>query len=386
MKKINLLYLILMCFIISHKIHAQSANAVKTGLIPAGQTVCVYQDSIRSETVFEIQNTGSAKLRFNLSETHGDTGNSNMQTITLTGGERKIVHVTEFDYTEVKQHLNITNLSTEFTGGYVLATPPYGIFEPCKKTTPDISNRSSGSNAGVVPITLSQETNSSWEYKPYIIYPCPIETKVGIGTYAPRSILDVARGHITVSNPGNRWTNANWGRALETPMGYVWKTTNSNSINGNYLGFGITNTGWYWAASPGNDNSNNIFYPMHLGFDAANNYYLNLCGDILAKKVKVQTGWCDYVFEKNYKLLSLMELKTYIEKNKHLPNIPSAKEVEEKGIDVGEMQRLQMEKIEETYLHLVNLYEDIAGFKKDHAELRNENTELKKRIKALESK
>jgi hypothetical protein len=82
---------------------------------------------------------------------------------------------------------------------------------------------------------------------------------------------------------------------------------------------------------------------------------LTVNGTIYGKEVKVDLSvpGPDYVFEKDYSLTSLDELKSYIEANKHLPEVPSAKEMEQNGINVGEMEMLLLKKIEELTLHLI---------------------------------
>ena len=87
-------------------------------------------------------------------------------------------------------------------------------------------------------------------------------------------------------------------------------------------------------------------------------YKLEVCGTIRAKEVRVETGWCDYVFEKNYKLKSIDELEKYINENKHLPGIAPASEVEKEGLKVGEMNKAMMEKIEELTLYVIKLSKD----------------------------
>jgi hypothetical protein len=64
-------------------------------------------------------------------------------------------------------------------------------------------------------------------------------------------------------------------------------------------------------------------------------------------------SWADYVFEKEYQLLSLKEVEAYIQINKHLPGVPSAKEVETNGLDVGNNQAILLKKIEELTLYLI---------------------------------
>jgi hypothetical protein len=77
-------------------------------------------------------------------------------------------------------------------------------------------------------------------------------------------------------------------------------------------------------------------------------------GTIHTREVKVDlTGWPDYVFEKDYKLMSLEETKAYIDANKHLPEVPSAKEMEKNGVNLGEMNLLLLKKVEELTLYSI---------------------------------
>ncbi len=88
-------------------------------------------------------------------------------------------------------------------------------------------------------------------------------------------------------------------------------------------------------------------------------------GNIRAKEVKVEaTGWPDFVFQKDYKIISLADLARYINKNKHLPGIPSAEDVEKNGIELGEMNKLLLKKIEELTLHMINQQKEIDELKK----------------------
>jgi hypothetical protein len=92
-------------------------------------------------------------------------------------------------------------------------------------------------------------------------------------------------------------------------------------------------------------------------------YKLSVNGTIQAKEVRVETGWADYVFEKDYHLRPLAEVAKYIEQHKHLPGVASAKEVQENGLAVGEMQTKMMEKIEELTLYVIDLQKQIAQLK-----------------------
>lgn len=84
-----------------------------------------------------------------------------------------------------------------------------------------------------------------------------------------------------------------------------------------------------------------------------------------AREIKVDLEqWPDYVFEKNYVLMPLSEVEEYINENGHLPNVPSAEEVEKEGQNLGEMNKILMEKVEELTLHLIRQQKEIEELKK----------------------
>lgn len=83
---------------------------------------------------------------------------------------------------------------------------------------------------------------------------------------------------------------------------------------------------------------------------------LSVNGKINAKEVQVTaTGWPDYVFEANYSLMTLHDLELFISENQHLPEIPSAEEVEERGISMADMDARLLKKIEELTLYVIEL-------------------------------
>jgi hypothetical protein len=92
-------------------------------------------------------------------------------------------------------------------------------------------------------------------------------------------------------------------------------------------------------------------------------YMLAVNGKIRSTELVVETGWADYVFDKNYDLRPLNEVEKFIQQNKHLPNIPSAAEIEKNGLPVGDMQKRMMEKIEELTLYVIELKKEIDHLK-----------------------
>ena len=94
-------------------------------------------------------------------------------------------------------------------------------------------------------------------------------------------------------------------------------------------------------------------------------YKLSVSGTIQTKEVRVETGWADFVFDKGYQLKPLPEVEAFIHINKHLENIPSAKEIQDNGLAVGEVQTKMMQKIEELTLYVIELQKQINELKKN---------------------
>lgn len=87
-------------------------------------------------------------------------------------------------------------------------------------------------------------------------------------------------------------------------------------------------------------------------------YKLAVGGKIIAEELKVKlqsAGWPDYVFSKNYVLPTLNEVEKQIKEKGHLKNVPPATEIAANGLEVGEMVRIQQEKIEELTLYIIEL-------------------------------
>jgi len=77
-------------------------------------------------------------------------------------------------------------------------------------------------------------------------------------------------------------------------------------------------------------------------------------GTLRATKMNVDAKWwADFVFDADYELKSLAEVEAFIVENKHLPDVPSEEEVLANGLDLGEMQAIQQQKIEELTLYII---------------------------------
>lgn len=100
--------------------------------------------------------------------------------------------------------------------------------------------------------------------------------------------------------------------------------------------------------------------------DIPNGYKLAVDGKIIATELKIQLKnlWPpDYVFESNYHLMSIPELKEFIEKNKRLPEIPSADEMLKNGVNTAELMMGLLKKLEEITLYVIQQQAEIEALK-----------------------
>ncbi|MBI2280947.1 MAG: hypothetical protein HYU68_09710 [Bacteroidetes bacterium] len=121
-----------------------------------------------------------------------------------------------------------------------------------------------------------------------------------------------------------------------------------------------------------NPGSQSAFYSLKIQqssndltmFAVDNDGTTHINATLKAKEIFVQTNvWADYVFKKDYQLMSLYELENYIQKNNHLPKIPSQEKMIDGGVNVSEMNILMMEKIEELTLYVIQLKKEIDALK-----------------------
>lgn len=110
-----------------------------------------------------------------------------------------------------------------------------------------------------------------------------------------------------------------------------------------------------------------------------NSYKLYVASGILTEEVRVRAmPWPDYVFQKDYPLLSLEDTEEFIQENGHLPNTPTASSIEAGGLPLSETTVNQQEKIEEIYLHLIEMNKKVKA-------LERENETLRSKIESLEN-
>lgn len=125
-----------------------------------------------------------------------------------------------------------------------------------------------------------------------------------------------------------------------------------------------------------------------VGTAESRGYKLSINGSIRTKEIKVEiSNWPDYVFNSDYTLLPLTELKKYISQNNHLPDLPSANDVAaENGINMGEIVKVQIKKIEELTLYLIEKDKQFDDLCKDNLKQQKQIEELIHQLSLLKKK
>lgn len=178
---------------------------------------------------------------------------------------------------------------------------------------------------------------------------------------------------------GANSTHATFSGSFSGPQGILIKRSGGASIRvlANYSSFGtgLESSSALRFSVNGNSLTNpSVFIKTNgnVGVGTTNpDELLTVKGKIHSEEVIVDLNvpGPDYVFEEDYKLPSLAELEAFIKTNKHLPEVPSAKEIEEEGIALGEMNMLLLKKIEEMTLYMIHAQKEIKSLKAANAVL-----------------
>ncbi len=196
----------------------------------------------------------------------------------------------------------------------------------------------------------------------------------GIKSFAPGNFSDIPGVY------GQNDVDDYYGVGVKGVGGYIGVNGQCNQSGGAYY-YGVSGTatgtnaginfGVYGAASGGATNyagyfDGDSYVSGNMGIgtsDYATGYKLSVNGKIAAEEILVDLAgsWPDYVFQDDYKLPSLNELKTSIKKEGHLPGMPSAAEVKDNGVLLGDMNKMLLEKVEQLTLYIINQDERIKA-------------------------
>jgi len=275
-------------------------------------------------------------------------------------------------------------MSGPVIGPGFVQTGSYRDFAPSGTITSDGNNNFNG---GAIGRTFNSITGlTAGQHLTVDLGTAILVSYVSFGTHWASDPRFIPNGYaIDYSNDNSTWTN------LVTVTG----NTNLNPTHGTYIsarfwrltaitaqsgypnmqitGLRIIGAGYgaaaenYWNSAYGSDGVFTMA-PVSIGSteDLPTGYLLGVNGGVLATKVRVSTlaNWPDYVFGKSYHLKPLSSVKSYIDFNHRLPDMPSEREVAEKGIDLGEMNKALTKKVEELTLYMIELQRQVDQLKR----------------------
>ena len=192
------------------------------------------------------------------------------------------------------------------------------------------------------------------------------DANVGIGTTTPVAKLNIIGGadvSLTTNGFAQFGTTASWNLILDDNEIMARNNGAGNDLfiqndAGNILMCG--------------NEQGKVGIGLTAGTSIPTGYLFAVDGKIIAEEMRIQNSanWPDYVFDSQYELMPIDALKASIETHKHLPKIPSAAQVQEEGILLGDMQKKMMEKIEELTLYIIDLHDANRKLREEVDELR----------------
>jgi hypothetical protein len=324
------------------------------GVVPGLSTKNVISGGLTDQDGLTITNTGTVPLRFCMNNSAIASCVGLPAGILADPGKTINVTVPQLGGVSAGAYLNVSNQSLE-AGSYVVV-----------KAAPVPNNCLSADPTAWQNIFVQPSGNK--------LFLCPIYTNVGIGIFNPIATLDVAgtqrlsgdfthvgdynlagsllhtgnvnhQGNATITGTTDHSGNFNIHdgtlklSALANPTKIVLNSTGSNKKS--QISFQQNNSElWTIGTDHIPDNTSSFFiYNSSTGIPffisptgkvgigtttPSNDYALSVNGHVRAKKVVIETSWSDFVFEKDYKLMSLAELEQFILEHKHLPHIPPA--------------------------------------------------------------
>ncbi|MBO9658294.1 MAG: TMF family protein [Chitinophagaceae bacterium] len=274
--------------------------------------------------------------------------------------------------TDPKSHLQI--------GSYSRFTNAMGNTYISRGWYYDGNNRSSTTDPSMIGLQnngilffANEGGTANQVYTPSVRMMIKSNGNIGIGTEAPDEKMVLQGGNLKIFSGGPEGSRLIWGGGTNGLQEYRARVGEDGSLE--------------FFPSEGNAVALTLTQDRNIGIGTKNTrgYKLAVAGNMIVEKIKVKTyaNWPDYVFDSSYALPSLKEIEAFIGKNKHLPGIPSAKNIREEGLDIADNQAALLQKIEELTLHLISQDKEKSEQRKKIDKQQEEIDQLKKQLTAI---
>jgi len=288
--------------------------------------------------------------------------------------------------TEIQGDLKISNVSGASDGYVLLVNEDGKVVKMSINTLSEVIRDKE---------TCDEYTgDAKWVFDNNIIHTCPSDSKVGIGTSSPAHTFEVngnskIETNLSVGETLSVNTQGHFGQLIPNEFYKLQINSIDGDVNDSGVLINLESSQLKRAITVSNDNTDrfslfsNGTMVSQLGEDAWNAfeimnsdgeyiYKIGHTGHVTCTKLMVRNigEFPDYVFEQNYELMSLLDLEDYINRYKHLPNMPSSSEVKKNGADIGEINRILVEKAEEQTLHLIEHEKKINSLQKEIEQLK----------------
>jgi hypothetical protein len=203
---------------------------------------------------------------------------------------------------------------------------------------------------------------------------CAPNGRVGIGTESPAHQVHIrnnsAQATLSIDAPANQTK----GIFLADDGTNAWRIEKPAGSNDLVIGDGnfansiriLKDPNLIGVSSPRVVIGAETVSPAYSNQFGGNQIKLSVDGVGVFKEIAVLAPgqWADYVFDKDYKLLSLDSVASFINQNHHLPDVPSANDVAQNGLKIGEMNAILLRKIEELTLYIIDLKKELETIKR----------------------